>query len=85
MCTFFVTWQSTCTAGVTLMIALENGLEKKKILYISFGEDTGVLQGKLKIKQRAAKRKSAVTLEGFIWHESFSHIGAQDDLCDLAI
>ena len=39
------------------MIRLKNGCERKKIVYFSLCEDVGVLQGELKIEQRADKWK----------------------------
>ena len=39
------------------MTRLENGIERKKIGYLSVWEDVAVLQGELKIEQRADKRK----------------------------
>ena len=35
------------------MTKVENGLERKKIVYFSLWKDVGVMQGVLKIKQRA--------------------------------
>ena len=35
------------------MIRLESGLERKKAVCCSLGESVGVLQGQLKIEQRA--------------------------------
>ena len=39
------------------MIRLENGLERKKIIYFLLREEVGVLQGELTIKQRADRWK----------------------------
>ena len=35
------------------MITLENGFERKKVVYFILSEDMQVLEGELKIKQRA--------------------------------
>ena len=54
-----VTLQRTSAiyTGETLVTRLENCLGRKKIVYFSLWEDVGVLQGKLKFKQRADKWK----------------------------
>ena len=39
------------------MIRLENGLERKKVVYVLLWGDIGVMQEKLKIKERADKWK----------------------------
>ena len=52
------------------MIRQESGHERKKLVYFSLWEDVGVLQGELKIKQRAA-----VTLEWLTWHECMNYVG----------
>ena len=47
------------------MIRLENGLERKSVVFFSLWHDMGVLQGGLKIKELII-RKSVVTLEWLI-------------------
>ena len=49
------TWQKTSTTGETLLSRLENGLERKGIIYISLLDDVGVSERLLKIKQMANK------------------------------
>ena len=33
---FYETWLSTCTTGDTLIIGLDNGIERKEIVYLSY-------------------------------------------------
>ena len=49
--------KSIFPTGETLMMRLENGFEKKKVVYFSLWEDLGALQGELEVEQRAKELK----------------------------
>ena len=51
----YVNRRSTCPIEERLMVWWENSFERKKIVYFSLCEDVGVLEGELKIKDRADK------------------------------
>ena len=54
---FVCSLKNTCPKEETLMIRLENVLDRKKRVYVSYWEDVGVLQEEFKIEQRTDKWK----------------------------
>ena len=82
----YIIWKVLVLQKATLIITLQNGLGKKKVVYFSLWEDVGFLQGELGIKQRANKcKKSAGSPEYFNWHVSLRYKDVQDDPSDIAI
>ena len=66
------------------MLRLENGLERKEIVYLLPLEDAGIFWGKLKFKKRADKWEKVLQNQNDSSNMYLCCLVVQDDPCDRA-